>query len=95
MDIDGGKLLEATMMLCFWSSWVFAIARSWRSRSTGGKSIIFLWVILAGYVAGMLNKTFFNFDNVIWLYALNSVMVSVDIGLYFRNRRYERRAQAA
>ncbi|MFC1897257.1 hypothetical protein ACFLX8_01610 [Chloroflexota bacterium] len=62
--------------------------RSYRSRNNSGKSVAFLFVILTGYIAGMLHKILYNYDIVILLYGLNSVMVSVDILLYFRNRRY-------
>jgi hypothetical protein len=44
--------------------------------------------VLAGYFAGMLHKVLYNYDIVILLYGINFVMVSVDILLYFRNRRY-------
>ena len=92
--MGGGSIFESIMMLCFGSSWIFAIARSWRSHSTGGKSSTFLWVILAGYLSGVCHKVIYSFDRVIWLYAVNSAMVIVDIALYYRNLR-EERARAA
>ena len=82
---------EATMMVCFSSSWFFAIARSLRSRSTGGKSIWFLWIIVVGYLAGMVHKYFNDLNWVIGLYGFNAMMVSIDIALYYRNWLYERR----
>jgi hypothetical protein len=33
-----------------------------------------------------MHKAFYNPDFVTWLYALNALMVLVDIGLYLRNR---------
>ncbi len=78
------------MLVCFGAAWPFSIYKSYRSKSTGGKSINFLFIILIGYIAGIVHKIVFNFDLVIILYSINAVMVSADILLYFRNRRYER-----
>jgi cyanate permease len=81
---------EIIMLLCFGAAWPVSIQKSWRSKSTGGKSIGFLFVILTGYVAGIIHKLFYNYDPVIFLYALNFCLVTVDAMLYFRNRRIEK-----
>ena len=84
-------IYEAIMLLCFGAAWPFSIIKSWRSRTCKGKSIFFLFVILVGYAAGILNKTTNGLchDPVLILYALNTLMVTADIALYFRNRRLE------
>ncbi|HIY22115.1 MAG TPA: hypothetical protein H9841_09470 [Candidatus Flavonifractor merdigallinarum] len=81
--------LEALMLLCFGAAWPFSIARSWTSRSTQGKSLFFLLVLILGYLAGIANKLLYNFDAVLFLYLINVVMVSADALLWLRNRRYE------
>ncbi len=83
------SVFEALMLICFGTAWPFAVYRSWRSRSTGGKSALFLYVIFAGYVSGTIHKILYSFDPVIWLYVANGVMVAADIALYHRNRRIE------
>lgn len=83
---------EILMLVCFGSAWPVSIYKSWTSRKTGGKSILFLYIIGSGYIAGALHKIFFSFDPVIALYLLNFLMISVDIVLYYRNRRIERAA---
>jgi len=83
---------EIIMLICFGSAWPISIYKSWTSRKTGGKSILFLYIIGSGYVAGMLHKIFFSFDPVIALYLLNFLMISVDIVLFYRNRRIEKAA---
>lgn len=83
---------EILMILSFGAAWPFSIYRSWKSRSTGGKSPLFLAVILVGYIAGLFHKLFYSMDPVIILYALNTLMVSMDILLYLRNRKLERAA---
>ncbi len=82
------SIFEIIMLVCFGAAWPFSIYRSYRSRNNTGKSVTFLFVVLAGYFAGMLHKVLYNYDIVILLYGINFVMVSVDILLYFRNRRY-------
>ena len=83
-------IYEAIMLICFGAAWPFSIAKSWRSRSSKGKSIFFLFVILTGYIAGILNKTTngLTHDPVLILYLLNTLMVAIDIALYFRNLYY-------
>lgn len=84
------SVFEIIMLVCFGAAWPFSIYRSYRSRSTSGKSIAFLFIILIGYISGLVHKVLNNLDLVIVLYGVNAVMVSVDILLYFRNRRFER-----
>ena len=83
------SIFEAIMLLCFGAAWPFSIYRSYVSRSTGGKSVLFLFVILTGYISGIIHKILYSLDPVIYLYGANAVMVAIDIGLYYRNRRYE------
>ncbi|MBN2781490.1 MAG: hypothetical protein JXR21_05960 [Candidatus Marinimicrobia bacterium] len=82
---------EIVMLICFGAAWPFSIYRSWVSRSTKGKSLLFMLIVMCGYVAGMLHKVVFNYDLVIFLYGLNFLMVSVDVFLYFRNRAGEKK----
>lgn len=82
---------EIIMLLCFGSAWPVSIYKSWKSRQTGGKSLLFMYIIGFGYIAGSLHKFFYSFDPVIFLYILNFLMISADILLYYRNRRLERR----
>jgi len=81
---------EILMLVCFGFAWPPSIYKSWKSRQTGGKSVIFMLIVELGYVAGILNKIFYHFDAVVWLYVLNFAMVGVDIVLYLRNRAIEK-----
>jgi len=82
---------EMLMLLCFGAAWPFSIVKSIRSRRTGGKSFVFLIIVITGYISGIINKFLNNLDFVVWLYALNATMVSIDAGLWLRNRRIEQR----
>jgi len=90
------SLYEAVMLLCFGAAWPFSIANSWRSRSSRGKSVIFLYVIIVGYAAGIMNKLTLgqHRDPVLGLYVLNALMASVDTALFYRNRRLEAGARS-
>jgi len=85
------SIFEIIMLLCFGAAWPFAIHKSYTSQSIEGKSLVFLFIVLLGYTAGILHKLFYNYDFVIYLYILNMGMVSVDIVLYLRNRQYQSR----
>jgi hypothetical protein len=88
---------EAAMLVCFGLAWPISIIRSWRSRSTGGKSVVFSIVILIGYVMGILNKVLYQRGSetfwVFYLYVLNFLMVGTDALLWVRNCRYEKQAE--
>ncbi len=81
------KIFEAIMLICFGSAWPFSIYRTWKAKNSAGKSMMFLYVILAGYVAGILFKIYGNMDEVIFLYILNSIFVLTDILLTLKFRK--------
>ncbi|OPY57767.1 MAG: hypothetical protein A4E55_01491 [Pelotomaculum sp. PtaU1.Bin035] len=74
------------MLISFGAAWPASIYKSYVSRENAGKSILFLWIVFAGYVFGIIHKLVFSYDIVIYLYALNGVMVMADILLYYRNK---------
>ncbi len=86
---------EIVMLVCFGAAWPVSIWKSIRTRQVAGKSLFFLLIILVGYVAGILHKLVYRYDLVIFLYALNALMVAADIALYLRNRLYHVRLSLA
>ncbi len=82
------SIFEIIMLVCFGAAWPASIYRSYKAKSNKGKSILFLLIVFTGYCAGILHKVFCSTDLVIILYILNLLMVSADIGLYIRNRRF-------
>ncbi|MEI6519052.1 MAG: hypothetical protein WCO98_03280 [bacterium] len=73
------------MLVCFGFSWPFSIFRTWKSRSSKGKSPYFLWLIILGYLSGIIYKLN-NLDVVIFAYIANLLMVSFDLVLCYRFR---------
>ena len=88
-------IFEFLMLFCFGFSWPFAIAKSLRSRSTKGKSLMFMLLIELGYIFGIVHKVLNNFNWVTWVYVVLFVIVGFDVYLYWRNRRYEREWERA
>jgi len=92
-------LLEIGMLVSFGFSWPLNVIKSYRARTAKGKSLPFLCLIIAGYIAGIASK-FVNpgFDYaekwyVLFFYFLNLVMVSLDVVMYVRNCRLDRLAE--
>jgi len=94
MDII--HILEAGMLVCFGVSWPFNIHKSWTSRTARGKSLVFGFCVIVGYLLGLASK-FISGDitYVVGFYILDVVMVAIDLGLTFRNRRLDRLADEA
>ena len=85
---------EMIMLICFGLSWPISVYKSFRSGSTKGKSVVFIVAIIVGYIAGIAGKLVSGqLTYVLALYVLNLVMVSVDLVLYFVNRRREKRIE--
>jgi hypothetical protein len=82
---------EIIMLLCFGAAWPVSLWKSWTSRTNAGKSVLYLFIIVLGYAAGIVHKLMNDPDPVTFLYALNMTMVSADIVFWFRNRRLARR----
>ena len=83
------NIFEAIMLICFGASWPVSIWKTYNVKNPVGKSVGFLWLIIIGYVAGIINKVLGKSDWVLGLYILNLVMVSADLFLviYYRKLR--------
>jgi hypothetical protein len=88
------SIFEAGMLLCFGAAWPMNIIKSIKSRTAGGKSVIFQWAILVGYICGITNKLLYSMDIVLVLYILNFVMVATDTVLIYRNRALDKKRAA-
>jgi hypothetical protein len=77
---------EAGMLVCFGVSWPISIAKALRTKTVAGKSPMFMAIVSAGYVSGIVHKLLYAFDWVIALYAANFVFIVTDLLLYFRYR---------
>ena len=93
------ELLEIVMIVSFGASWPMNVMKSYKARTTKGKSLAFLCLILFGYVAGIASKfmnpvymaEFAQKWYVLFFYILNFIMVSADLCLYIRNRALDKK----
>lgn len=87
------QCFEAGMLVCFGLSWPVDILKSLRVKRTEGKSLAFMVMILIGYALGLTAKVLTAsaseapLEWVTALYALNLLLVAVDIALYVRISR--------
>ena len=85
------QVYEMMMLVCFGLSWPFNIAKSLRSRTAKGKSVLFEIMIIIGYLCGVTGKLIGgNITYVLAFYALDILLVSTDLILTFRNRKLDR-----
>lgn len=85
------QFFEAAMIVLFGISWPFSVMKSWRSRTTKGKSLLFEIFVLTGYLCGIAGKIItHSITYVLIFYIINAVMVAVDLGLYYRNSRLDK-----
>lgn len=96
-------LLEALMILCFGLSWPISIKKSYSSRTAKGKSLFFEVFIWIGYVFGIVRKFILLNQNpdqewlfyLAWaFYFLNIAEITIDMLLYFRNKKLDAAADA-
>lgn len=85
------EICEIMMIVCFGFSWPMNVIKSYKSRSAKGKSLLFLIFIEVGYVFGIMSKLISGAYKwyLLFFYVLNFLMVSVDLILYFRNKRLD------
>ena len=92
------EILEIIMVVSFGASWPLNVIKSYKARTTKGKSLGFLLLILFGYIAGITSK-FMNVEYmaqfsekwyVLFFYVLNFTMVFIDFCIYLRNRKLDK-----
>ncbi len=92
------EFFEILMIVSFGFSWPLNVIKSYRARTTKGKSLAFLLLIFFGYIAGitskLVNETYMaNFSQkwyVLFFYVLNFIMVGADLVMYARNKRLDK-----
>ena len=89
------------MIVSFGASWPLNVMKSYKARTTKGKSLAFLCLILFGYVAGitskLINPVYMAAIGTKWyvlfFYVLNFIMVAADLCLYVRNYKLDQQAK--
>ena len=88
------SFLEATMLICFGLSWPINTMKAYRARSAKNMSLPFILMIITGYLAGISAKLMTHQTNyVLAVYFINLVVVSINLMVYFRNRKLDMAVQ--
>ncbi len=93
------EILEIIMIVSFGASWPLNVIKSYKARTAKGKSLAFLLLIFFGYIAGIASKftneaymaAFSEKWYVLFFYCLNLLMVGIDLLLYVRNSRLDKK----
>ena len=100
------SIMETLMVICFGISWPLNIAKAWKSHTAEGISLPFYSFIWIGYIFALIGKFVLIANNapqpwyetvhwyVMFFYILNVSMVSVGIGIYFRNKAADLKAES-
>ena len=84
------QIFEFIMLACFGLSWPISVYKSIKSKSTQGKSIVFIIAIIIGYISGIIGKIVnHQLTYVLIIYCFNLIVVSVDLVLFFIKRKNE------
>lgn len=85
------QIFEFIMLICFGMSWPISVYKSLTSKTTQGKSLVFILAIIVGYVCGITGKLLSGqITYVLALYIFNLLVVSFDLVLYFINKKREK-----
>ena len=87
------QVFELIMIICFGLSWPFSLYKSIKSKSTKGKSAVFLCAVIVGYASGIIGKIVNdNITYVFVFYCINLFMVALDLVFFFINRKNEKKS---
>ena len=88
------SVFEAIMLICFGASWPAAVYKTYTTKNVESKSLLFMSLIILGYLAGMAHKFLNSYDFVFWLYVANLALVTCDLVLYFKYKEKPAKAKA-
>ena len=95
------EILEIAMIVSFGISWPLNAVKAYKAGSAKGASIMFLLLIFFGYICGIASKfsseaymsAFSEKWYVLVFYFINLITVSVNILIYIRNVRLDKKAK--
>lgn len=81
------NICEALMVCAFGISWPINAYKSFKSKSTEGKSLLFSVIILVGYFFGITGKIMTGQINYVFVfYLLNVMFVCLDLTISLNNK---------
>lgn len=91
------SVFETIMLICFGFSWPLNVIKAYKARTTKGTSLPFIFLIISGYVCGIIAKILMGIPNlfVFVVYWINLIIVSMNVVVYIRNAKLDKAAAAA
>lgn len=95
------EILEIIMLVSFGASWPLNVMKSFKARTTKGKSLAFLYFVFFGYIAGITSKLvnpvymaeLAQKWYILFFYVLNLIMVGADLIIYYRNYLLDKKTE--
>jgi len=87
-------IFEAAMLVCFAASWPFNLIKAYRARTNVGTSLLFMSIIIMGYLCGIADKVVSDdITYVIAFYIIDLALVTAGVLIYLRNRALDKKAR--
>lgn len=87
-----GEIFETIMLVCFGLSWPINVVKAYKAGTTKGTSLPFILLIITGYIAGITAKIVNGqFNYVFIVYIINLVIVMLNVVVYFKNYRLDKK----
>ncbi|MBO5319287.1 MAG: hypothetical protein IKK91_08045 [Ruminococcus sp.] len=89
------EIFEMFMLICFGLSWPMSVIKNIRAKTARSMSLPFTLLIITGYISGITAKIISGRINfVLTIYLINLAIVSINVIVYFINKRYDRLAES-
>ena len=89
--MEVAEVLETSMLVCFGASWPISVIRNIRAKTAKSMSLQFILLIITGYLGGLIAKLITGqISYVLLVYLFNLAIVSINLVVYFVNRRHDR-----
>ena len=90
------SMFETIMLICFGLSWPINLRKAYKAKTTKGTSLLFILLIIFGYLAGITAKLISSQTNyVLVVYLLNLAVVLLNLVVYFRNKALDKKQASA
>lgn len=87
------NLLETIMIVSFGVSWPISIYKTYKAKTSAGKSPLFISMIIFGYICGIISKIIAdNYNLAFYFYWINLATTSADLALNLYYRKKEKNA---
>ena len=91
-------ICEMLMIISFGISWPVSAVKSYQARTAKGQSLFFMFLIFAGYIAGIISKLtseaymaeISSKWYVLFFYVFNLIVVVINMLIYIRNVKLDK-----